>query len=187
VRPDVETGQTSLAEDRRGSSVLEAILSVDIPEDDDMDLLNYEPFPNIEGMNINVVILSSLDCSLIGEETPQFNLGPQDAVFKKPELSDDHLKPLFVRGHLDGSPIAHLLIDGGAVVNVMPYVVFKKLGKSDAELIKTNMMINGVRGGEPIPAKGVASMELTIGSKTLPTAFFIADVQGNYSAILGGD
>nr|CAB3452074.1 unnamed protein product [Digitaria exilis] len=39
-------------------------------------------------------------------------------------------------------------------------------------LIKTNMTVSGIGGGEPIGAKGVISMELTIGSKTLATAFF---------------
>ena len=135
-----------------------------------------------------MVVLSSLDCSLVEEEeTSQFNFGLKDAMFRKPGDSEDHLKPLFVRGHLNGAPIAGLLVDGGAVVNVMPYNVFKKLGRSDAELIKTNMTINGVGGGEPIPAKGVASMELTVGSKTLPTAFSVVEVQGNYNAILGRD
>jgi hypothetical protein len=61
------------------------------------------------------------------------------------------------------------------------------MGKSHEELIKTNMMINDVGGGDPIGAKGVASMELTVGCKTLGTAFFIAEVQGNYSIILGRD
>jgi hypothetical protein len=45
-------------------------------------------------------------------------------------------------------------------------------------------MINGV-GGEAILAKGVASMELTVRSKTLATTFFVAEVQGSYSLILG--
>jgi hypothetical protein len=36
-------------------------------------------------------------------------------------------------------------------------------------------------------AKGVISMELTIGSKTLATAFFVAETQGNFSLILGRD
>jgi hypothetical protein len=36
-------------------------------------------------------------------------------------------------------------------------------------------------------ARGVVSMELTIGSKSLATAFFIIEVQGNYSVILGCD
>jgi hypothetical protein len=57
----------------------------------------------------------------------------------------------------------------------------------DDELIKTNMMISGVEGSEPIPAKGVTLMELTIGSKTLATTFFIAEVQSSYNLILGHD
>jgi hypothetical protein len=36
-------------------------------------------------------------------------------------------------------------------------------------------------------ARGVVSMELTMGSKSLTTAFFIIKVQGNYSVILGHD
>ncbi len=39
--------------------------------------------------------------------------------------------------------------------------------------------------GEPMEAKGIFSVELTRGNKTLPTAFFIVDEQGNYSVILG--
>jgi hypothetical protein len=34
-------------------------------------------------------------------------------------------------------------------------------------------------------AWGVISMELTVGSKSLATVFFIIEVQGNYSVILG--
>jgi hypothetical protein len=36
-------------------------------------------------------------------------------------------------------------------------------------------------------ARGVISMELTVGSKSLATAFFIVEVQGNYSVILSRD
>jgi hypothetical protein len=36
-------------------------------------------------------------------------------------------------------------------------------------------------------AQGVVSMELTIGSKLLATTFFIIEVQGNYSVIIGRD
>ena len=68
-----------------------------------------------------------------------------------------------------------MLVDGGAIVNLMPYSLYKKLGGQDEDLIKTNMTVSGV-GGEPLSAKGVASMELTIGSKTLATAFFVAEV-----------
>jgi hypothetical protein len=80
-----------------------------------------------------------------------------------------------------------MLIDGGTIINLMSYSFFKKVGKSDEELIKTNMSFNGVGGADPIGAKGVSSMELTVGSKTLATTFFIAEVQANYSVILGQD
>jgi hypothetical protein len=36
-------------------------------------------------------------------------------------------------------------------------------------------------------ARGVVSMELTRGSKSLATVFFIVEVEGNYSVILGRD
>jgi hypothetical protein len=80
-----------------------------------------------------------------------------------------------------------MLNDGGAIINLMLYSFFKKMGKPDEELIWTNMMINDVDGGDPIGAKGVISMELTLGRKTLATAFFIIEVQGNYSVILARD
>jgi hypothetical protein len=93
---------------------------------------------------------------------------------------------LYVRDHIDEKPISRMLIDGGATVNLMSYFIFKKLGREDDELMKTNLMLNGV-GGNPMEAWGVISMELTIGSKSLTTAFFVVEVQGNYSVILGCD
>ena len=92
-----------------------------------------------------------------------------------------------MRGHINGKPISRMLVDGGAVVNLMPYSLYKKLGGEDEELIKTNMTVSGVGGGDPIGAKGFASISLTIGSNTLATAFFVSEVQGNFSLILGHD
>jgi hypothetical protein len=36
-------------------------------------------------------------------------------------------------------------------------------------------------------ARGIVSMELIVGSKSLTTTFFIVELQGNYSVILGCD
>jgi hypothetical protein len=133
---------------------------VGMEEDVDDDLLDYEPSPVRDGMEINVIYLSSTDYSLLEEqEVSQLALGPHDAVFKKSTESGDHLKSLYIRGHLDGTPVAHMLVDGGAAVYMMPYSTFKKLRKTNAELIKMNMMITGIRGEGPIGPKGVASME----------------------------
>jgi hypothetical protein len=113
-------------------------------------------------------------------------LGPKEVMFKKPKESSQHLKSLYVRGHIDGKPISRMLVDGGAAINLMPYSVFKKLGRKVDKLIKTNLMLNSM-GGNPMEARGVISMELTVGSKSLTIAFFIIEVRGNYSVILGRD
>jgi hypothetical protein len=69
----------------------------------------------------------------------------------------------------------------------MPYSLYRKLGKQDNKLVKTNMTLSGVGTDSLIKAKGVTSVQLTIGTKTLAVAFFVADVEGNYSLILGRD
>ena len=98
----------------------------------------------------------------------------------------NHLKPLHVKGFINGKLVNNMLVDNGAMVNLMPYSLYKKLGKSNEKLIKTKRMVKGV-GGNSILAKGFALMKLTIRSKTLATVFFVAEVQGSYSLILGRD
>jgi hypothetical protein len=34
-----------------------------------------------------------------------------------------------------------ILVDGGAAINIMPYAVYRKLGKGDQDLTKTDMML----------------------------------------------
>ncbi len=103
-------------------------------------------------------------------------LSPKEAVFEKPEESSQHLKPLHIWGHIDRKPISRMLVDNGAAVNLLQYSIFKKLGRKDDELVKTNLTLND-EGGNPIEARGVISMKLTVGSKSLTTAFFIDEVQ----------
>jgi hypothetical protein len=193
------SGQPAPGADRpapaRGPSALHQNASNDMPtamEEDDLlgeDLVDYEASPEHPGMDINVITFS-VDCTIVGDDEPvvaQFDFGPKEAAFTKPKESVNHLKPLFVRGHIDGIPIAKMLVDGWAAVNLMPYSLYRKLGKQDDELVKTNMTLSGVGTDSSIKASGVTSVELTIGTKTLAAAFFVADVEGNYSLILGRD
>jgi hypothetical protein len=72
-------------------------------------------------MDVNVIMFST-DCTIIGNDEPvvaQFNFGPKEATFTKPKESVNHLKPLFMSGHIDGIPIAKMLVDGGAAVDLM--------------------------------------------------------------------
>jgi len=136
-------------------------------------------------MEINVVHLSSDYFAVPEEEVAHLQFGSRDAVFQKPEDLDNHLKPLYMRGHINGKLISHMLPGHGAIMNLLPYSLFKKPGGKEEKLIKTNMTLNGVCRCDPIGAKGVASMELTVGSKTL--SLLISEVQDNFNSILGHD
>jgi hypothetical protein len=124
---------------------------------------------------------------VLSDQVAQLALDPMMAVFEKP--TDDerqHLKALFVKGRVDGQPVSKILIDGGAAINIMPYVMYQKLGKRDQDLTKTDMMLKDFEGSVSL-AKGAVCVELTIGSKTLPTTFFVINGKGGYNLLLGRD
>jgi hypothetical protein len=141
------------------------VSSVHTPKDDEQ-LVDYSSSPERMNLEINVVHLFVDGSVPTEEDLAHLDFGPKDAIFQKPKDTNNHLKALYMKGHINGKHISRMLVDGGAIVNLMSYSVFKKLGGSDEELIKTNMTISGVGGGELMGAKGVISMELTIGSKT---------------------
>ena len=108
-------------------------------------------------------------------------------IFEKPADNErQHLKALFVKGRVDGQPMTKILVDGGAAINIMPYAVYRKLGKGDQDLTKTDMMLKDFEGNVS-PVKGAICVELTIGSKTLPTTFFVISGKGAYNLLLGRD
>jgi hypothetical protein len=43
-----------------------------------------------------------------------------------------------------GKTVYRIIINDGAAINLMSYFIFKKLGREDNELVKTNLMLNGV-------------------------------------------
>jgi hypothetical protein len=160
-----------------GPSSLHQNTSNDMPtpmEEDDLlgeDLIDYEASPEHPGIDV-IVITFSADCTIVGDNDPiiaQFDFGPKEVAFTKPKESVNHLKSFFTK----------MLVDGGAAVNLMPYSLYRKLGKQDDELVKTNMTLSGVGTDSSMKAKGVTSVELTIGTKTLAAAFFVAEVEGN--------
>jgi hypothetical protein len=55
-------------------------------------------------------------------------VGAEHTVFERPEKVDEYMKPLYIKGHVDGKPMGHMMVDGGASANIMPLVTFQKLG-----------------------------------------------------------
>jgi hypothetical protein len=110
------------------------------------------------------------------DDVAELVLGVECVVFEKPENPGAHMKPLFIRGHLDGMPIGHMLIDGGASINILPLSLFKRLGHIKGDLKRTNFSLSDF-AGDPTEAKGIICKEVTDGSKTVPMAFFVVDMK----------
>jgi hypothetical protein len=64
--------------------------------------------------------------------------------------------------------------------------LFKKLSHIEGDLKHTNLSLSGF-AGDPTEAKGVICNEVMVGSKTVPTTFFVVDVKGHYNVLLGQD
>jgi hypothetical protein len=127
-------------------------------EDDQLgnEMVDYEVSAEHAGMEVNVITILA-DYTIIGDDehvVAQFGFSPKHMIFTKPKKSVNHLKLLYVCGHFDGTPIFRMLIDGGAAINLMPYLLYRKLDKQDNELTRTNMMLSGVGSNSPIEDDG---------------------------------
>jgi hypothetical protein len=81
-------------------------------------------------MDINMVFAILVEFYAPIEDIVELALGAERAVFEKPENLGMHMKPLFIRGHLDRTLIGHMLVDGGASVNILPLSLFKNSATS---------------------------------------------------------
>jgi hypothetical protein len=79
-----------------------------------------------------------------------------------------------------------MLVNMGAVVNIMPYSVLRRLGCSAEDLIKTNVTLSDFNGLAS-EAQDILNMDLTVGSKTVLTSFFIVSSSSTYTVLLGRD
>ena len=61
-----------------------------------------------------------------------------------------------------------------------------EVGEDSEELIKTNLTLKDY-SGKTQNVCGGAVMEVTVGSKTIPTTFFVIEGKGSYTALLGRD
>jgi hypothetical protein len=97
-----------------------------------------------------------------------------------------HMRPLYLRGYINGKPLTKMFVYGGAAVNVMPYTTFRKLGMGPRDLTPTSIILNDF-AANPSDTKGCVHVDLMIGSKTLLTTFFVIEGKGAYRLLLGQD
>jgi hypothetical protein len=96
------------------------------------------------------------------------------------------LKALYLKGYINGPAVNKTLVDTGAALNIMPYLVLRQLGRPVEDLIKTNITLSDFIG-QASEAQGVLNVDLTVGRKTIPTSFFIFSSKSIYTVLLGRD
>ncbi|KAH7844531.1 hypothetical protein Vadar_029054 [Vaccinium darrowii] len=125
---------------------------------------------------------------VLKDEPTAYRPSPVASVlFEKPDpLMTQHLRPLYIQGHLDGIPVNRILVDNGSAANLMPHFMLVKLGKGDQDLLPSSASISDFAGGITT-AQGIIIMNLQVGTKTLTTPFFVVNSRSSYNLLLGRD
>ncbi|KAH7846876.1 hypothetical protein Vadar_019243 [Vaccinium darrowii] len=86
---------------------------------------------------------------VLKDEPTAYRPSPVASVlFEKPDpLMTQHLRPLYIQGHLDGIPVSRILVDNGSAANLMPRFMLVKLGKGDQDLLPSSASISDFAGG----------------------------------------
>jgi hypothetical protein len=74
----------------------------------------------------------------------------KQATFDKP-ARNRHMRPMYLKGYVNGKPLTKMFVDSGAAVNVMPYNTFRKLGMGPGDLTPTSIILNVSLGILQIP------------------------------------
>jgi hypothetical protein len=109
----------------------------------------------------------------------------KQGTFHKP-VKNRHMRPLYLRGYVNGKPLTKMFVKGRVAINMMSYTTFGKLGIGPRDLTPTSIVLNDF-AGNPSDTKGCIHVDLMIGSKTLLTTFFVIEGKGAYSLLLGKD
>jgi hypothetical protein len=85
-------------------------------------------------------------------------------VFEKPDVGmKNHLKALFIRAKVNNVGVNKILVDGGAVVNIMSHFMLKKLGLFDTDLHAHNVVLANYEG-KTGHSLGAVQLEVCVGS-----------------------
>ncbi|XP_073271496.1 uncharacterized protein [Primulina huaijiensis] len=95
-----------------------------------------------------------------------------------------HIKPLYITAHVNGKPVSRVLIDNGTDVNILPYRILQKLGKNVEDLIHTEVSVAAFTG-ESTKTLRVLPENVTVGSRSSLSAFFMVNSSASFHALLG--
>jgi hypothetical protein len=63
-------------------------------------------------LDVNMVFVVLEEFHVLETKVAELCTGVERAVFKKPPKLGENMKPLYIRGHLDGVPVGRMMVDG---------------------------------------------------------------------------
>jgi hypothetical protein len=110
-----------------------------------------------------------------------------DMIFNDEDLllgDKKHNRPLFMFGDIDDLPINRIMVDGGSTINLLPLRTLKKIGYSQRDLSRSNVVIHSFnQAGQE--AMGPISLVLKLEKFMTYVKFHVIDVATSYNALLG--
>jgi hypothetical protein len=95
-----------------------------------------------------------------------------------------HNRPLLMFGEIDDLPINRIMVDGGPSINLLPLRALKRIGYSQKDLSRSNVIIHGFNqlGQE---AMGTISLVLKLEKLMTYVTFHVIDAATSYNALMG--
>ncbi|CAL9019066.1 unnamed protein product [Prunus brigantina] len=97
-----------------------------------------------------------------------------------------HLKPLYISAHVEGVPMSKVFVDCGAMINILPYSLMRKLDKLREDLIPSDVVISSFVGDKS-KTIGVLPLKITVADQTRVAAFYVVESSVDYNILLGRD
>ena len=94
------------------------------------------------------------------------------------------IRLLYVRAHFNGKLVSKVLVDNGSTINVMSSRMLRALGRDIGDLIETEVFASAFTG-EISKTLGILPIDITMGSKTSLSTFFVINFTTNYNTLLG--
>jgi hypothetical protein len=83
---------------------------------------------------VNMVFVIPGKFYALEPEAAELIIGVEQTMLENLKKTSEHMKLLYIKGHLDGRPVGCMMVYGGANVNIMSLALFEKMGHEESGL-----------------------------------------------------
>ena len=97
---------------------------------------------------------------------------------------NNHNDALHVSIECRGTTLAHVLVDTGSSLNVLPKKALDRLDCEGLVLKPSNIVVRAFDGSKRM-VHGEVDVPVKVGSQTFASTFYVMDIRPSYSCLLG--